>query len=56
MSRSKWKGPFVCQQYLTEIKLCSNQVNKKHLIISRTTEIIPAFVGLTFHVHNGKKY
>jgi small subunit ribosomal protein S19 len=57
MSRSKWKGPFICTQYLTEIKLLrNNQTIKKHLTISRNSEIVPAFVGLTFLVHNGKIY
>lgn len=56
MSRSKWKGPFICTQYLTEIKLLRNQSIKKHFNISRNSEVIPAFIGLTFYVHNGKTY
>lgn len=57
MSRSKWKGPFICTRYVNEIKLLrSQQAIKKHLEISRDSEIIPAFIGFTFSVHNGKTY
>lgn len=56
MSRSKWKGPFICTQHLTGIKLLQKQSSKKHLYVSRNSEIIPAFIGLTFYVHNGKTY
>jgi ribosomal protein S19 len=53
MSRSKWKGPFVCIKNLTKLKL----LEKKHTTtISRNSEIVPVFVGLIFYVHNGKNY
>ena len=45
MSRSKWKGP-----YLFETK----NFNNKQINISRNSEIIPKFLGLTFYTHNGK--
>lgn len=58
MSRSKWKGPFVCIKNLNKIKFLKNKLllNKKHTIISRNSEIVPAFIGLIFYVHNGKNY
>lgn len=52
MSRSKWKGPFI-----SETKILNDTLtNKKNLIISRNSEIVPKFVGSTFYVHNGKSY
>jgi small subunit ribosomal protein S19 len=56
MSRSKWKGPFICTQCLPAIKMLRNHSIKKHFNISRNSEIIPAFIGLTFSVHNGKTH
>jgi small subunit ribosomal protein S19 len=57
MSRSKWKGPFVCIKNLSKIKLLHNKLllDKKN-IVSRNSEIVPTFVGLTCYVHNGKNY
>jgi small subunit ribosomal protein S19 len=54
MSRSKWKGPFI--NNLTEIKFQKKNDCTKGLFISRNSEIVPLCVGLTFNVHNGKKY
>ena len=48
MSRSLWKGPYI------GLKFSNNKHNA--LIISRNSEIIPKFVGLTFQIHNGKQY
>jgi small subunit ribosomal protein S19 len=55
MSRSKWKGPYICTEDLKKL----NDLRKQHkafLVASRNSEIIPKFIGLSFHVHNGKKY
>ena len=46
MTRSLWKGPYLSP------KLLKNKI----LYISRNSEIIPKFLGLTFKVYNGKKY
>jgi ribosomal protein S19 len=48
MSRSKWKGPFL------NITKNNSYQNKK--IMHRNSLIVPSFVGLMFHVHNGKSY
>jgi small subunit ribosomal protein S19 len=57
VSRSKWKGPFINTNHLTEIILLKNKNNyKQSLVISRNSEIIPLCVGLTFKVYNGKNY
>jgi small subunit ribosomal protein S19 len=57
MSRSKWKGPFINPKNLTELNLIKKQDNlKKNAIISRNSEVIPSFIGLTFNIYNGKNY
>ena len=48
--RSKWKKPY--------IKVDKNKdLNSTSLLtISRSSKIIPKFIGLTFKVYNGKKF
>ena len=50
MGRAKWKGPYINQKDLKNLK--QNQIN----IISRNSKIIPKFLDLTFKIHNGKNY
>ncbi len=57
MSRSVWKGPFV-DGYLLK-KVDEANVSGRQTVIrtwSRRSTILPQFVGLTFGVHNGKKF
>ena len=57
MPRSIKKGPYIEQKLL--IKAGAAQASKKRVVIktwSRRSMIIPDFVGLTFAVHNGKKF
>lgn len=57
MSRAKWKGPFVNPKHFKNIDELKKQNNKKaKLIMTRDSEIVPAFIGLTFNVYNGKSY
>ncbi len=57
MPRSLKKGPFVDQNLIKKINTAqesrSNQVIKTW---SRRSTIIPEMVGITFAVHNGKKF
>ena len=57
MSRSVWKGPFVDRHLLKKVEAV-RQSSKKDIIKtwSRRSTILPQFVGLTFGVHNGKKF
>lgn len=55
MNRSSWKGPFIDSKYLNETNLFKKK-NNNNSIISRNSEIVPKFIGLTFNVHNGKIY
>ena len=57
MARSVWKGPFVEKSLLKKVEEARNA--GKNTVIktwSRRSTILPNFVGLTFGVHNGKKF
>lgn len=57
MSRSVWKGPFVDGHLLKKIETARSS-GKSQVIQtwSRRSTILPNMVGLTFAVHNGKKF
>jgi len=57
MSRSVKKGPFVEKSLKEKIEIL-NSLNEKKVVKtwSRRSMITPDFVGLTFHVHNGKLF
>lgn len=57
MARSVWKGPYVHPSLLKKVDAARN--SGKNVIIStysRSSTILPNFVGLTFAVHNGQKF
>jgi small subunit ribosomal protein S19 len=57
MARSIKKGPFVDGHLAEKINEVSNQKQKKVIKTwSRRSTIIPECVGLTFAVHNGRKF
>jgi small subunit ribosomal protein S19 len=57
MSRSIKKGPFVDKHLLEKIDDSVKNKSKKVIKTwSRRSTIIPEAVGLTFAVHNGKKF
>ena len=55
MARSVKKGPFLDKYLLTKAEQ-ARQDKKPIKTWSRRSTIIPEFVGLTFAVHNGKKF
>lgn len=57
MARSVWKGPFVEKSLLKKVEAVLKS-GKREVIKtwSRRSTILPQFVGLTFGVHNGKKF
>ncbi len=57
MARSVWKGPFV-DGYLLNKAEVTRASGRKEVIRtwSRRSTILPQFVGLTFGVHNGRKF
>ncbi|RLD17266.1 MAG: 30S ribosomal protein S19 [Caldiserica bacterium] len=57
MGRSTKKGPFVDEKLLKKVKRVLESGEKKPIkTYSRASVILPEFVGLTFQVHNGKKF
>tara|TARA_Y100001970_G_C13427890_1_gene459661 strand:+ start:165 stop:470 length:306 start_codon:yes stop_codon:yes gene_type:complete len=57
VTRSTWKGPFVDSALLKKA-LSVKKSGKRESIKtwSRSSTIMPDFVGLTFSVHNGQKF
>ena len=57
MARSVWKGPFVDGYVLKKAAKVRESGRREVIKIwSRRSTILPQFVGLTFGVHNGKKF
>jgi small subunit ribosomal protein S19 len=57
VARSVWKGPFVDGYLLKKAdKARGSGRNEIIRTWSRRSTILPQFVGLTFGVHNGKKF
>ncbi|MBL4595763.1 MAG: 30S ribosomal protein S19 [Robiginitomaculum sp.] len=57
MSRSVWKGPFVDGYLLKKAEKSQEDPRKAAIKTwSRRSTILPQFVGLTFQVHNGRKF
>ena len=57
MARSVKKGPFVDDHLLKKVEAASKAGDRKMIRTwSRRSTITPDFVGLTFAVHNGRKF
>ena len=57
MSRSIWKGPFVDGHLLKKVQKASDSSRNEVINTwSRRSTILPEFIGLSFAVHNGKKF
>jgi small subunit ribosomal protein S19 len=56
MPRSLKKGPFVDGYLFKKIEQTQGSNNKVVKTWSRRSTILPEFVGVTFAVHNGKKF
>lgn len=57
MARSVWKGPFVDGYLLKKAEVARTSGRKDVVKIwSRRSTILPHFVGVTFGVHNGRKF
>lgn len=57
MARSLKKGPFLSQKLLAKVDKQTEAGSKKPIKTwSRSSMIIPDFVGHTFLVHNGKSF
>ena len=57
MARSVKKGPFIDDHLLKKVQQARESKSRKVIKTwSRRSDIIPDMVGLTFAVHNGKKF
>ena len=57
MPRSLEKGPFIDDHLLRKVEKFNAERNRQVIKTwSRRSTIIPEMVGLTFAVHNGKKF
>ena len=57
MSRSIKKGPYVCEKLVARVEAMNAKNEKRPLKTwRRSCTILPAFVGHTINVHNGKKH
>lgn len=58
MSRAKWKGPYVQKNLLTDFfnKKTTNIYQIEITTKSRSSTIIPGFVGNFFNIYNGKTF
>lgn len=57
MPRSVKKGPYVDPKLLEKVKEARGTDSRKVIKTwSRRSTVVPEFVGLTFAVHNGKKF
>lgn len=57
MPRSVWKGPFFDRYLIKKAETVKASGRSDVIKIwSRRSTILPQFVGLTFGVHNGKKF
>jgi small subunit ribosomal protein S19 len=57
LPRSLKKGPFVDEHLLKKVQDANETQSRKIIKTwSRRSTILPEFVGLTFAVHNGKKF
>lgn len=57
MSRSVKKGPYIDNHVMKKVEQAIESGSRKVIKTwSRRSDIIPEMVGLTFAVHNGKKF
>ena len=57
MSRSVWKGPFVDPSLIKKVEKQRTQGASTPIKTwSRKSTIIPDFIGISFLIHNGKKF
>jgi small subunit ribosomal protein S19 len=57
LPRSLKKGPFVDEHLLKKVQKARETQSRKIIKTwSRRSTILPEFVGLTFAVHNGRKF
>ena len=56
MSKVKWKGPYVGNKLLDNIKNSTSIYKNDIKTVYKNFVILPKFVGLTMQVYNGKTF
>nr|UBA16311.1 ribosomal protein S19 [Skeletonema marinoi] len=56
MSRVKWKGPYVKNKLLDNIKNSISVYKNDIKTAYKSSVILPKFIGLTIQVYNGKAF
>ena len=57
MPRSLKKGPFIDDHLLKKVQQANETQSRKIIKTwSRRSTVLPEFIGLTFAVHNGRKF
>lgn len=57
MARSTWKGPYFDGYLLKKVSVMRESGRREVIRTwSRRSTIVPQFVGVTFGVHNGRKF
>jgi small subunit ribosomal protein S19 len=57
MPRSLKKGPFVDEKLMKKVRQMIDSGEKKIIKTwSRRSTVLPEFIGITFAVHNGRKF
>jgi small subunit ribosomal protein S19 len=57
VARSVWKGPFIDGYLIKKVKVLMESGRRDPIKTwSRRSTLIPDFVGVTFLVHNGRKF
>jgi len=51
MTRALWKGPYISRDLLQSIRYPKNYIPKT---MSRNSMVLPAFLGKTIQIYNGK--
>lgn len=57
MSRAKWKSPYVSNDLISNFKMIKNKKYIEEIFTkSRSSTILPYFVGQIVNVYNGKNF
>jgi small subunit ribosomal protein S19 len=57
LPRSLKKGPFVDDHLMKKVQVSNDTMSRKIIKTwSRRSTVLPEFVGVTFAVHNGRKF
>lgn len=56
MNRVKWKGPYITNNLLKDVKDSISIFNTDVKTISKNSVILPKFIGFTLQAYNGKTF